>query len=293
MKRLICLLLALCLPFALSAGADEEDWIVHNSVFGFSMPYPVLMMKAYSIPREEIGYDMEVWEPTESGTGAYLTCCLSQDPSWPNWTSYGYTQQETDEPGVEMEEVVLDMKYRLYLSPDGGEYVEEVRLKSPMRAFGYPAGFEYVFDLHYTAADPDAWRLTYESMLNGVEFPWQGAHAGSFDVLFTPDCDLPFTDVILAADASPVYLYPAAGVTDFVLEKVEWDDETMTQTGAQPLYTAERFTGAECLRIYSYSPEFLPDLRIRCLSPEGEPETWYIFQNDGRDGSLLLMPEDE
>ena len=290
MKRLICLLVALSLLFCLSAHADEADWIDYDSIFGFNMLYPVLMMDAYVIPKSEMGYDLEVWQPKESDTGAYLTCCLSQDPSWPNWASYGYTLQAVDEPDVEMKNAAMDMNYRLLLSPDGKEYVEEVRLQSPVAALGLPAGFEYVFDLHFTVADPDLWRLTLEDIVESAAFPQQNTHTGFIDLSFDLSDDITLIEVIVDEDAEPFFLHPDAGVTDFTLEKVTWDDETFTVVDSQVLYTADRFTGAEALCIYSYIPEMLPDLCIHYINPNGEAEYWLITES-GEDGHMMLMDE--
>ena len=62
-----------------------------------------------------------------------------------------------------------------------------------------------------------------------------------------------------------------------------------TIADTETLFTGD-FTGAECLRIFCYFPDGLPNLRVRCINRNGDRECWYLTES-GRDGSLMLLDE--
>lgn len=284
MKRIACALLTLALLFGLTAWAEEEEWETYESDFGYSIRYPASLVKADRA--SQAGEEMDLFVPKAGWNGAVMWCRLVTDPDAPDWEAEGYERQTVDEPSVEMADVPLDMHYRLFESADWAEMLEEVRLADD------DGGFEYVFDLRFPSLDEEGWREIFEAMLETVQYPPQGAVAGSFGLWFDLDGDISFEDVVVDEDADPIILYPDPGVRDFVLEEVVWDEETMTIEGAKPLYQAEEFTGAESLRIFCYIPDVLPTLRVRAVNAQGEAECWYIFQS-GRDGSLLLLSESD
>lgn len=288
MKKIACVCLALFMLLGHAGLADGEDWERYDSVFGFSILYPAEWMDAYGIPAEEAGWDTEMFAPRDE-SGAAMWCQMITDPALPDWEGEDWRRVTVDEPSVEMD-VSLDMDYALYLSADGTEMVEEIRLLSPVSVLDCPAGFEYVFDLRFPAADEAGWRETMERMLETVSFPPQAAEAGSFRLEFFEDRGLEFTDVWVDEEAEPIVLMPLRAVENFALEKLTWDDEAFQVIETETLFAADALAPGDSLKIYCWFSDVLPDLRVRCVSENGEAECWYLFQS-GRDGSLMLLSE--
>lgn len=293
MKKGMCVLLALTVLLGLSARADTDDWEIHESAFGFTMLYPAFLLDAYGVPAADAWWDTEMFEPRASDADAAMWYLAVPEDGGQDWEGEGWQRLTVDEPSVEMD-VPFDLRYALYQSENGETLLEEVRLQSPVADFGYEAGFEYVFDLRFPAEDDGGWRDIFERMLETAAFPPQPAQAGSFrlDFFYGGAAGMQFIPVIVDEEAEPVVLRAQAEVSDFVLEKLTWDEETFSVSGTDTLYAADTFTFGDNLEIFCYFSDVLPDLRIRCVNGDGEAECWYLFQS-GRDGSLLLLSEDE
>ncbi|MBR4360859.1 MAG: hypothetical protein IKP32_09610 [Clostridia bacterium] len=294
MKRFFVLLLAaMLLTGCVSAAADVDDWALYESEMGYTMLYPDFLLEVRCVPSAETGLDAELFVPLEEDGAASMRCRQADDPDDSDWEDRGYRPMEMDEPDFEMY-VPMEMRTALYLSPDGEEMVEEIRLESPVSMEAFPAGFEYVFDIRFPAEDQEDWRGIFECMLETLEFQPQPAEAGSFRLDFFSGgaAGMRFTPVVVDEDAEPLVLTPRANVTGFVLEKLDWDDDTFSVAGAEPLYAANILTPADHLEIFCWFSDVLPDLRVRCLNESGEAECWYLFQS-GMDGSLLLLSEEE
>ena len=273
MKRIVCLFLILPLLFSLSALADEGDYEAFESDLGFSIMYPDSLVIPYG---ED---DENCFRPIQDGTGANLVCRMAAPEDGVGWGNLGYSPMVPEAVTPDLD-LALPWDYAGYVSDDGREWVEELVVQA---AYG-----EYHFILTYPPEDPDEWGDVFRSMLETLEFPRQEAHAGSIDLLFDLNGDISYTDVVVDPEAEPVWLYPDA-VTALVLEKVDWNDEYFTIADTETLFTGD-FTGAECLRIFCYFPDGLPNLRVRCINRNGDRECWYLAES-GRDGSLMLLDE--
>ena len=82
---------------------------------------------------------------------------------------------------------------------------------------------------------------------------------------------------------------PLEEVTDFALEKLDWNDFKYT---ASPVCVAAVLSPGQNLRIYTDIPDAMPNLRFRYTDGRGNPQCWYITQS-GRDGSLMLLGESD
>ena len=280
MKRFLLLLLT-GLAALTCAALAEGDWTLHESVLDYTILYPADLLDVYGVPEEEGGWNTDVFEPKFPGSGAQLTLAQVMDPDWPDWDAAGYRRLAVDEPNVELD-VGMDMMYRAYVRNDGTAYAEEIRLQSPTDPM------EYVFTLVFPADDPDGWQDVFEAMLETAAFPRLGAQPGSLTLRRDFTGGLTFTDVVVDPAAEPFWLYPEAGVIGLAVEKLTWDGDMVA--AAEPVYTAERFTGGECLRIFCYGTDVYPALRVRCTGADGWEECWYIAES-GRDGSLMLLSE--
>lgn len=298
MKRLLCLLLALCLLGGLPALADEDDWEYYDSIFGYSLRYPSFIMETYGVPAEEEGRDMEVFVAAdeEEEVDASLTCYMiqdddssdwEQDNEFADWEAKGFRPVQVHELDFELK-TVMDMYYRMYISQDQREMLELIML-DPSASSLEPAG-AYVFAIRYPVGNPGYWRDIILGILNTLEFPRQGTHVGAFDLLYDLCGDISLTDVVVDEDAEPLFLYPDAGVTNLRLEKVTWNDETFTVAGTETLCAVDSFNGEEALRIFCYFEDFLPVLRVKAVNAQGEEECWYLSIS-GRNGSLQLLEE--
>jgi hypothetical protein len=153
---------------------------------------------------------------------------------------------------------------------------------------------DYVFILQYEADDPCNWRQLFYSVLGSVEFPSQPVQNVDFllDFFQGGAAGMQFIDVIHDEDAEPITLVPYRDMKDFVLEVLTWDGEACAVSEAVPLYTADPLSPGDNLNIYCYFTDVFPDLRLRYTDENGDPQCRYITQS-GRDGSLLLLAEDE
>ena len=284
---MMVMLLAGCLP----ALADVDDWEIYESGMGFTILYPDFLVNVASVPSAETGLETVQFVPLEDEDAAGIWCRQVDEPDEPDWEARGYERLSEEE--IDFDPVVpMETRIALYRAPDGKEMLEEIRLESLTSTEDFPAGFEYVFDLRFPADDPDDWRGIFEAMLETLSFPGQPAEAGSFRLTFFQGgaAGMRFIPILVDEEADAIVLMPLAEVTDFVLEKLNWDDETFSVTGAEPLYTADRLAPGDNLEIICWFSDILPDLRVRCVNESGEPECWYLFES-GMDGSLLLLSE--
>ena len=294
MKRALTWLLAMALALSCCpALADEDDWVAYESVLGFTVLYPDFLVRIDCVPSAETGLATERFVALDTEETAGMWCRQIDDPLYPDWEDRGYRRLEADEPTVVMD-VAMDVRFALYLSPDGTEMVEEIRLEAPVSTEAFPWGFDYVFDMTFPRDDPESWRYVFESIVETVEFPPQAAREGSFRLDFFQGgaAGMRFIDVIVDEEADPIVLLPLYEVTDFVLEEVTWDDETFAVSKVKTLYAAEKMGPGDNLKIFCWFSDVLPTLRVRCLNDEWGAECWYLSES-GRDGSLLLLSREE
>ena len=295
MKRFACLLLVIML-LPCAAALAEEEYDYYESALGFSILYPVSLLKASVATSAETGWDTVVFEPVSKKEKAAMTVCLVDHEAWTQWEKSGFPdflggkdlakRVKVDEPDVEMEEITMDMSYAKYQSKNGKRIAEVVILQSPTD------DLDYVIAARYPSGR-NRWGEVFRQMMESMLFTRLGSSSGSFVMRYNFTGDgLTYSEVTVDEEAEPAWLYAESDVTDFVLERVEWDDASFTVTGAETLYTDERFTGGEALCIRAYYPDMLPTLRIRAVNSVGEEETWYITQS-GMDGQLLMLNEEE
>ena len=281
MKRIIGILLALCLLSGFSALADEdefgENWDYLESRFGYSLWYNADQLTCWT---EEWNGDMaEMLCPWEDESGVAVMICRGSrfsDTLWDDWTRI-----DLDEDALY---IYLDYPYEVTAYTDG-EVIAEQWIVSA-------ADCDYVFIFQYEVDDPENWALLFRDTLYGLEFPFHPAENACFRLDFFQGgaAGMQFIDIVLDEDAESIVLMPLEAVTDFALESVDWEDfEDYTAT---PVLLADTLSPGQNLRIYCYIPDMLPDLRFRYTDPEGNDQCWYISQS-GRDGSLILIAEDE
>lgn len=285
MKRLFCMLLALCL-FVCPALAEYDDayedeydgddgWVYFESRFGFSAWY-----LEYEISQwEDIwnGQTAEFFCPVEDQSGNAFMVFAGHRFSMLLWDDYSRIPLEPN--------ISLDYPCEVTAFTDGSVVLEQWIVSV--------ADGDYVFILQYEADDPCNWRELFYSILTSVEFPSQPAVTDDFllDYFQGGAAGMQFIDVVYDEDAEPITLVPYRDMKDFVLEALTWDDEAFTVSEAFPLYTADPLSPGDNLNIYCYFTDFLPVLRIRYTDAEGNAQCLYITDS-GRDGSLLLLDED-
>ena len=300
MKRLFCILLALVMLGVLPAWAEEaEEWTSYESPYGFSLWYDA---QAYLLEddREDgavVLYPLALYTPLEARNESEQIAVLKEgkmpaglrieQPSLPvdeDWTP------PADRDFLDME---LDIAWPYFcteMNIENGEpgpcTVEDLFVLVPN--FFFSAG------IVYPQGAPDGWREKLWDVLATLEFPPQPVITEDFllDFFQGGAAGMRFIDVVHDGDAEPITLVPYRDMRDFVLEYVEWDDETFTVSEAFPLYTADPLSPGDNLNIYCYFTDVLPNLRFRYTDTEGNAHCHYIFQS-GRDGALLLLKEDE
>ena len=286
MKRLFCMLLALCL-FICPAFAEYDDdyedeydgddcWVYFESRFGFSTWY-----SEYEISQWEDKWNGQIAEffcPLEDQSGNAFMVCAGRRFSMLQWDEY---TRITVEPNIS-----LDYPCEVTAFTN-----EELTLEQWIVS---AADGDYVFILQYEANDPCNWRQLFYSILASVEFPSQPVLNDDFllDFFQGGAAGMQFIDVVYDEDAEPITLVPYRDMNDFALEVLTWDDKTFTVSEAFPLYAASPLSPGDNLNIYCYFSDVLPNLRIRYTDESGAAQCWYITQS-GRDGSLLLLSEND
>ena len=318
MKRLFILLTVLVLIPSAAALADLEDWLLYEGQ-EFTIRYPEYM-QVYGVPEEETGWNMDVLEEPdgtgEDGKPQILLAVIRADAAdWTQWQETGFpdtwgqiepmTRVEVDEPSV-IPESDMRTHYLLYQSMDGKWMKKVIILETPV--FEDP---DYVIISRYPSYDDGNYENILDWMIgfmtfpekyadgtNGNEGPVNGVTGGDDGFTFWlsrefyPKLVYEAYPVKVDADGPFMWLYTDTEVTDLVVEKVEWDDETFTVTAVTPVYSIDMLDPTYALCIRAYIPEMLPNLRIRATSFDGEEGCWYISES-GEDGSLLLIPEED
>ncbi len=273
MKRMISLLLALCL-FCAPALAEDlwEEVDVFESRFGFTLFYP---SDRLSVKEEEWeGWAAECFRPVDPAAGPALMVCRGSRFSGGAWRDG--PRLETDEPDADP---ALPFDLRVY---DGGDTVAEEWILAG-------ADCDYAFILLYPKDDPDGFAEVFHDMLTLMDVPAQPAQTEFFRLDYEAEWDREnFVDVVVDEDAEPMMLTVLRDVSDFALEYVDWED--FEPVSAEALYEESFLAKGDGVRIYAYIPDMLPNLRVSCRGTDGEEQCWYISQS-GRDGSLLLLPE--
>ncbi|MBR0513562.1 MAG: hypothetical protein IJK06_04840 [Clostridia bacterium] len=308
MKRLVCLLLALVLLPCISALADLDEWEFYTGP-DFTIRFPDYMVP-YDISAQVTGRPMILLEDpedtdAEGNPNMQLYIFRADEETWKAWQDasafpdpYGgfETMQRipVDEPPVmdEPEEVemvlTMDMSYALYQSEDG-KWQQEVFI------FDHPAADDYVVICRFPAGDTlnsDVlhWMIAYMTF-----FDPETGNSGNLSDSWCPfslypdnHYATPFREVVVDEDAEPIWLFAEYPMTNFSLEHLAWSDDMLTVVSAAPLFTADQFTTEEALAIYTYIPDFAPELRVHAVNSEGGEEFWYITDS-GEDGSLVLL----
>ena len=281
MKRLVCLLLSLVLLCCFPALAEEEDedefgesWEYLESRFGYSLWYNADQLTFWTDEWE--GETAEMLCPWEDESGVAVLICRGSRFSaalWQDWTPVA----------LENADLYLDVPYEMTAYTDG-EIISEQWIVSG-------ADRDYVFILQYETEDPENWALLFRDTLSGLEFPNQPAENESFRLDFFQGgaAGMQFIDIKLDLDAAVLALMPLEEVTDFTLEKLDWNDFKYT---ASPVCVADVLSPGQNLRIYTDIPDAMPNLRFRYTDGRGNAQCWYITQS-GRDGSLMLLGEND
>ncbi len=279
MKRLCCMLLALCiLCCAVPVLAeDAEEWTLFESRFGFNLWYP----------EDQLDFWIEDWCeetaeffcPVDDESGVAEMVCRGSRYSAMMWDDYArISDDELDA------DFGLPFEVTAYTD---GEIIAEQWIVSAQDA-------DYVFIIQYETDDYQGWAPLFHSVLETLEFPAQPAENADFRLDFFQGgaAGMQFTDMVVDEDAEPVVLIPLREMTDFALEYLDWDFESMEPTVSMTLYAAAILSPGENLRVSCYFEDIFPNLRVRYTDGEGEEQCFYLFQS-GRDGSLMLLTEDE
>lgn len=274
MKRGFILLLVLALLPVLPAMADSTEF---ESLYGFTLWYDG---DRYLTGEAEDGAELLL--PADPSVRALLRCHASMAVGQ-DWTA--------DDPLWTPLEDDFDLAIR------HGCYSTRSQDGTTAEQCLYVCGVDgfYLFSVQYDPAEGADAAAELWDVLHTVEFPPQPAQAGSFrlDFFHGGAAGMRFTDVPVDDGAeTPVTLRLTAPVTQFVLERLAWDEEAFTIAQTEAIYAAPRLGPGDNLNLYCFFPDVLPALRIRCLNERGEAECWYLFQS-GRDGSLLLLSEEE
>ena len=277
MKRIMAWLLTAALLLSALPALGEETWFESANGYSFFYDDTKLLVDTETVPGAEI------ITPKKGDAATALSCrYIEADDGLTDWTQEGYIRAEADDPEFDL---ALRYTYAVYESPD--ETVEELMVTTV-------DGDMYLFSLSCPAGDPQDVADQLRDLLGTLEFPSQPAVSGSFRLDFWPEdvFGSETVDIVLDEEAQPLLLLAMQPVSTFVMEEVIWDEDAYQPIGFKPIYTAERLTAAEPLRLYCFIPDGLPFLRIRCYNGAGEEESYYLSQS-GRDGSLMLLDEEE
>ncbi|MBR1585943.1 MAG: hypothetical protein IJ662_10415 [Clostridia bacterium] len=296
MKRFCALLLSLWALLTVAAPAEDADWELYESPAGYSFFYDANQFYLDDgLPDGKVAvYPQALYAPLteedESGRSytwidvtdqAALVFSPPREPADPDWVPPSVFQ-----PLGEAVDFALPCwrARRVIQDETMGPYVSEDLVISAAEGL-------YLFSLSYPQGDPNGWGERLWEIVTTLEFPPQPAVAGSFCLTYDRAGDEPRAIVVLDEEAQPMTLTIRAAVTDFSLEKLTWDEDTVSIVSSVPLLTADALAPGDSICISAYVPEILPDLYIACVNAAGESEWWYVAQS-GRDGSLLLLPED-
>lgn len=276
MKRLFCILLALCLLGGFALAEDAGDWKLFESSFGFTLWYSPGQLSFWEDDFD--GEKAECFCPWEDQSGVAVLICLGSNFSPERWA--GQTPVSLDEPVVGPE-----YPYEMTACTDGEVITEQWTVSV--------ADGSYAFIVQYEAGDYQGWAPLFHDVLSTLEFPPQPVITDDFllDFFQGGAAGMQFIDVVYDEDAEPITLVPYRDMEAFSLEYVEWDDDTFTVSRATPLYVADPLSPGDNLNIFCWFADVMPNLRIRYTDAEGNARCFLIFQS-GRDGSLLLLPED-
>ena len=299
MKKLCCVLLALCLLASLSAAAEEAEWTLYESPYGFSLWYDAqsCLIEEGREDGATVIYPLALYDPLpgrdEMGRAAlpkdeklqaYIRIEQPAPPVDAGWTP------PADRAATEKE---LDIAFP-YLStamliedPQAGPVtVEELFVLLPDSFFAA--------SIAYPQDDPVGWSEELWDILSTLEFAPQPAVFRDdlrLDFFQGGAAGMRFTDVVIDEEAEPVVLLPLRELRDFSLNRIVWDEENFEPLGLEPVYTADTLAPGDHLAIFAYFPDVLPELCARYTDAEGERWSLSLFQS-GRDGSLLLIPEE-
>lgn len=301
MKRLYCVLLTFCLLWVIPGWAEEAEQNLkyYESPYGFSLWYDA---QAYRIEddREDgavVVYPLALYTPLESRDASGRIAVL-KDEKMPagiriEQPSAPVDADWTPSPDRVLLEKELDVAWPYICTTmnvengvPGPYTVDDLFVLLPTCFFS--AG------IAYPQGDPEGWSEKLWDVLSTLEFPPQPVVNDDFllDFFQGGAAGMQFIDVIHDEDAEPITLVPYRDMKDFVLEALTWDGEACAVSEAVPLYTADPLSPGDNLNIYCYFTDVFPDLRLRYTDENGDPQCWYITQS-GRDGSLLLLAEDE
>ena len=283
MKRWLCLLLSLCLLLGCAlceeeldnAYDGEDEWTDFESRFGFTLWYQEDLLSAWT---EDFCEETAEWFcPWEDESGVAALICRGSRYSAMMW------DDATRMMDFEGPSPYLGYPYEITAYTDGEIVWEQWIVSAPDR--------DFVFILQYEAGDAQGWAPLFYEVLETIEFPFQPAGNASFRLDFFQGgaAGMRFIPVRVDPDAEPMVLMPLEEVTDFALESLDWEEWEYTAT---PLCVADILSPGTNLLIYSYIPDTLPNLSIRYVDSDGQPQRWFISQS-GRDGSLLLIAEDD
>lgn len=302
MRKIACILLALALLAAFPAGAEEAEWEAYECEFGVSFFYDA----------SEFGVDVS----TKDGAVLVYPLALAEKEGEKN--AYGFDLAWKDPQNQAC--IRISAPYNggsAWAKPEGWTPPEEFEPLEGDAGWALPGwisrhvinddiigpcacdemvfeGTDELYFLYeaYMEGDPDGWGEALWAVVETLEFPAQPAKAGSFrlDFFYGGAAGMQFIPVEVNEEAEPIVLRAQAAVSDFVLEKLIWNDEDITVSGTETLYAADSFAPGDNLEIFCYFSDVRPDLRIRCVNAQGKAECWYLFQS-GRDGSLLLLSE--
>ena len=281
MKRLFSVLLALCLLCCAAAPgvveAQEEEWTLFESRFGFTLWYPSDQLEFWIDDWYE--ETAEAFCPVDDQSGVAEMVCRGSRFSAMLWDDYSRISDE---------EIDADLGYPFEVTAytDGDVIVEQWIVSAP--------DADYVFLIQYEAGDSQGWAPLFHAVLETLEFPSQPAGNADFRLDFFQGgaAGMTFTDMVVDEDADPIVLIPLREMRSFALEYLDWDFDTMTPTVAMTLYAATYLSPGNNLRVSCYFEDIMPNLRVRYTDAEGEAQCFYLFES-GRDGSLMLMEESE
>ena len=273
-----------------SGLSEENDWIVYESPFNFTIQYPSRLFNVCYDTDDAYDEAAILFQCKDEESDIYMVCRLIDDPAYPFWTEDGWEKLDTDQAVLSKINVSMTyMSLGQYLEPGGKRIVEELRLEYPVELLGHPCP-EIVFDFFYPADNQTYWRVVFESMIVTLNFPpleydIAGFHLGFYnrDALANAN----YTDIIVDKDAEPVVLSAYDDQEQFVLERVYWKENQVSNT--ETLYSTDVFVPENKLRIYCSLSDPLPILRIRWIDPWTDG-CLYIVKGD-RDGSLLLLAD--
>ena len=277
MKRLYSMLIALCFLCCAAVPGVAEEWTLFESRFGFTLWYPEDQMEFWIDDWYED--TAEAFCPWDDQSGVAEMVCLGSRFSAMIWDDY--TRISDDDMDAD-----LDYPFEVTAYTDGETVAEQWIVSAP--------DADYVFIIEYEAGDHQGWAPLFHAMLETLEFPSQPAENADFRLDFFEGgaAGMRFTDVVVDEDADPFVLIPLREMAGFSLETVIWDEETFEPMEGRSVYTAGTLLPGDNLLIACYFEDILPTLRVRYTDADGEAQCWYLFES-GRDGSLMLLTEDE